>query len=1089
MAMSKLMHRSAYETIEELERELQQSYTSFQTVLTSSYHLSHSPATTPQHLQAILYAILTSPNLSSSSSYLTRLTAVTASTSDGYTPFVCLLVRLVNEFYPKLLEWPRSQILWLLRQLIELDAGDVESLCLSLLRQVSGGDLSSGNVWLAEQLLDILQANVLWLDEKPSLFTMALYTYLRLLPDHTMATSKVEGLTELRQKETTFCVRLLREKFHDCILIGRDLIRLLQDVSLIPEFECIWQDLLSNPAAFRDPGFGDIAQLYVVRTPTRYLLSRITPDMETQIRFMLTSVRMGSQRRNQTWFAQRYLSTPESETLVCDLIRFICCVHHPTNQILQSDIVPRWAIVGWLLKCCKSNHVEANAKLALFYDWLFFMSKVDNIMNIEPAILLMVHSIPKYVNMTHSLLEFLFLLIDHYDPVHRDLIQKGVTSSIDILVGKGVVRSLEPLSACNLVASWLREKLHVYFPLYCKPDMSEEAGKHAKPELLQPDGALGMKTLASGGYVPGSMSAPASGSALAHSLETSGHSLEESRLLNSGAETVSRKRRRPGATERLAKEMEANFDELAVAVAQSEEVSLGVLERLLTSFLSVYDQMNSEKLAKVEKTASVLDSGLDMLSPSTNHSQEVFSSSSLGVYKFASQVVNILKKGGYQMFSPLANLPSEKLKLEENMSLTSTCLRLYVRNSHPQLCQLLVAWHREGLAVGPRLLCYVSRSAFGWPKTGHQSNLPKHVGNSVLKLQSRDFVSRTAVANAFKAYENFLKQTCSGSSTAFPPHSSGDTNDSPNHKLMEVIEEGGGAVTTVGKSNNSGLEADSLDAGLVTHLETCLVWNTQRLLQVLPSVFRYLPHLATGKEYLVQLLVTTVDPVELSNFEFWLTLGELAVMGNQSDALTRLTKASLSWEFMEQQYFWRLMVAELQAGSPSTVLQVVKICLGVVNPLVNLDALSGLISLLRSQAPTGPLLNTVLSLSPKFGRFVAVVLAGWMASHYSLLLSCLRQLGLSGELKDSHNKKGEAFSDTKSGLQRSEKISSSTLVALLDAFEDSENGRSNTDEKPANSRCVGEVRHALLKLAGLGGYDEPVGMAQNHTETVVGENS
>jgi hypothetical protein len=139
---------------------------------------------------------------------------------------------------------------------------------------------------------------------------------------------------------------------------------------------------------------------------------------------------------------------------------------------------------------------------------------------------------------------------------------------------------------------------------------------------------------------------------------------------------------------------------------------------------------------------------------------------------------------------------------------------------------------------------------------------------------------------------------------------------------MEVIEEGGGAVTTVGKSNNSGLEADSLDAGLVTHLETCLVWNTQRLLQVLPSVFRYLPHLATGKEYIVQLLVTTVDPVELSNFEFWLTLGELAVMGNQSDALTRLTKASLSWEFMEQQYFWRLMVAELQAGSPSTVLQV-----------------------------------------------------------------------------------------------------------------------------------------------------------------------
>jgi len=546
MAMSKLMHRSAYETIEELERELQQSYTSLQTLLTSPYHLSHSSAPTPQLLQALLYAILTSENPNSSSSYLTHLKAVTASTSDGYATFVSLLSRLVNECYPKLLEQPCSQILWLLRQLIDLNAVDVENLCSFLLRQVSGGDLSPGNVWLAEQLLDIMQTNVVWLDEKPSLFTVALYTYLRLLPDHTMAASKVQALNALRQKEISFCVRLLREKFHECISIGRDLLRLLQDVSMIPEFESIWRDLLSNPAVFRDPVFCDIAQLYAVRTPTRYLTSRITPNMETQIRFMLTNVRMGSQRRNQTWFAQRYLSTPESETLVCDLIRFICCVHHPTNQILQSDIVPRWAIVGWLLKCCKSNHVEANAKLALFYDWLFFMSKVDNIMNIEPAILLMVHSIPKYVNMTHSLLEFLFLLIDHYDPVHRDLIQKGVTSSIDILVGKGVVRSLEPLSDCNLVAPWLREKLYVYFPLYCKPDNSDEAGRQAKPELLQQDGALVTKNYTSGGYVPGSGTAPTSRGVLTHGLEASGQTLEESKPLDSGVETNSRKRQHPG---------------------------------------------------------------------------------------------------------------------------------------------------------------------------------------------------------------------------------------------------------------------------------------------------------------------------------------------------------------------------------------------------------------------------------------------------------------------------------------------------------------------------------------------------------------
>lgn len=48
--------------------------------------------------------------------------------------------------------------------------------------------------------------------------------------------------------------------------------------------------------------------------------------------------------------------------------------------------------MGWLLKCCTSKHVEANVIGS------FLTDKINNIMDIEPAILLMVHSIPKYIN-------------------------------------------------------------------------------------------------------------------------------------------------------------------------------------------------------------------------------------------------------------------------------------------------------------------------------------------------------------------------------------------------------------------------------------------------------------------------------------------------------------------------------------------------------------------------------------------------------------------------------------------------------------------------------------------------------------------
>ncbi len=51
-------------------------------------------------------------------------------------------------------------------------------------------------------------------------------------------------------------------------------------------------------------------------------------------------------------FCLQYLSTPESQSLRCDLIRYICAVIHPSNDVLCSDIIPRWAVIGWLLTTC-----------------------------------------------------------------------------------------------------------------------------------------------------------------------------------------------------------------------------------------------------------------------------------------------------------------------------------------------------------------------------------------------------------------------------------------------------------------------------------------------------------------------------------------------------------------------------------------------------------------------------------------------------------------------------------------------------------------------------------------------------------------
>jgi hypothetical protein len=172
-----------------------------------------------------------------------------------------------------------------------------------------------------------------------------------------------------------------------------------------------------------------------------------------------------------------------------------------------------------------------------------------------------------------------------------------------------------------------------------------------------------------------------------------------------------------GTSEAVVSEVQVLIDGLTEALSKSEESAAVALQKLLGSFIAASDQMHSGKLAKVE-APHVSETNSD--SAATNHAPDLFSSSSLAVKRFATQVVEIIKKGGYGLFGSLETLPPENSDGDEfSTSLTSTLLNMYVSSNHPQMRQLLVAWHREGLAVGPRLLCYVSRyvsilSHFSW---------------------------------------------------------------------------------------------------------------------------------------------------------------------------------------------------------------------------------------------------------------------------------------------------------------------------------------------------------------------------------------
>ena len=147
----------------------------------------------------------------------------------------------------------------------------------------------------------------------------------------------------------------------------------------------MWRDLVSRPTQFglpapSAPSQSPLSSLLSVRTPRKFLQGRLTPEMETQILFVLGKVKITNQKRYQKWFAARWLTTAESDSLIVDLygtnfrfpayliprsVRYIVCVYHPPNHILSSDVVPRWAFIGWLMRCIRVRN---------FYSHIYFLT-------------------------------------------------------------------------------------------------------------------------------------------------------------------------------------------------------------------------------------------------------------------------------------------------------------------------------------------------------------------------------------------------------------------------------------------------------------------------------------------------------------------------------------------------------------------------------------------------------------------------------------------------------------------------------------------------------------------------------------------
>eukprot|EP00698_Gefionella_okellyi_P026074 TRINITY_DN9831_c0_g1_i1.p1 TRINITY_DN9831_c0_g1~~TRINITY_DN9831_c0_g1_i1.p1 ORF type:complete len:828 (+),score=194.25 TRINITY_DN9831_c0_g1_i1:67-2550(+) len=428
----------------------------------------------------LLYGILTTTE---HQRYFNIIQFLCNADKDGYTVVRRLLQKLILEKFPRLLDSARVNLLWLVELLVANKITGADGICNSLLRHIIGGDLSTANVTHIQHMLALLAKHLDWIPD--GLAASAVFTYLRVMQDH--AKPVFESLVKA---EADFCSKLLRQRFAACAVLGRELIRLLLQLARLPALIPIWNDLITQPEVFGP----DVSIRALLATPPKknILAQRLSPDAQNMLLFMLNHVKFGNHSRYQTWFAERYLNGPDADTLVADIIRYICVEFIPSAALVTSDILPRWTLIGWLLSVPRGPAADSMAKLALLWDWFWFTRDgATDIMVCEPALMLMVMSAPKYPHVSAGLIDYLSRVADTFDKNFSTEMYDNIATAMKAMQERGIPTGGDSLYTCSAFSESVRARARkMLFPHLPDAVVVAPSPSHKRPAeevVISPD--------------------------------------------------------------------------------------------------------------------------------------------------------------------------------------------------------------------------------------------------------------------------------------------------------------------------------------------------------------------------------------------------------------------------------------------------------------------------------------------------------------------------------------------------------------------------------------------------------------------------
>ncbi|KAE9418567.1 hypothetical protein Angca_009870 [Angiostrongylus cantonensis] len=244
--------------------------------------------------------------------------------NDQWYAALCNVNMVLIELWPKLHESCRELMLQFFREAVKLNVPKIENVIMNLVRSINGSVEWNYKLRHAHVIASILNDNEAWvMGLKPGTFMLlnVLTTFGHLIIDIPPG----GAFEDVRVAMIQSFVFIVRNRFTDALMLGRELLLILMRLAKIPQINLIWVDLITNPTKF---GLNDgIEDLF--RSNANFYGVRLSAEMAKKLEFIICQCKPNTQDKHFEWFSNTFFRGPDGPSLRAEAIRYVLYFFKP----------------------------------------------------------------------------------------------------------------------------------------------------------------------------------------------------------------------------------------------------------------------------------------------------------------------------------------------------------------------------------------------------------------------------------------------------------------------------------------------------------------------------------------------------------------------------------------------------------------------------------------------------------------------------------------------------------------------------------------------------------------------------------------